>query len=144
MSSGDVKAVAERFFAVGGNEGDLAALDALLAPDFVYHDTMPGIPPTAGGLKQVLSMFFAALSDTRTTIDDLVAEGDLVAVRHTHRARHTGALMGIPPTGRELTVTGIELLRIRGGKVAEFWRMDDDLGLLQQIGAIPAPQAASA
>jgi steroid delta-isomerase-like uncharacterized protein len=89
-----------------------------------------------------LSQFRTAFPDLVTTVEDMVAEGDRVAVRHTHRATHTGAFQGIPPTGKRIEVTGIEVLRMREGQIAEFWHMDDFLGLMQQLGVVPAPGQA--
>jgi predicted ester cyclase len=117
--------------------GNADILDEVLAPEFVHH--APGIPPDRAGLKQMLPLFRAAFPDLQITIDDLIVEGDKVCDRVTVRGTHRGALMGIPPTGKPITMTEIHLTRIAGGKIVERWGEWDQLGLLQQIGAIPAP-----
>jgi steroid delta-isomerase-like uncharacterized protein len=136
----ETKAVARRFFAESASG---AADAALIAPDLIYHG-----PPMIGELRgrdafvQVLDLFRRAFPGFTTTIEELVAEGDLVAVRHTHHGVHRGEFNGIPPAGREIHVTGIEIVRVRDGQVAEFWHLDDFLTLLQQLGALPAPASA--
>jgi hypothetical protein len=75
----------------------------------------------------------------RVQVHHLVAEGDFVSVIHTHFAKHTGPFMGMPPTGKEAVMNGVEVIRTANGKIVEFWRPDDDAGLLMQLGAIPAP-----
>ena len=124
------------------NERNWAALDALCAPDIVSHIasmTIQGLEP----YKQFLAMYFTAFPDARLTIEDLIAEGDRVAVRQTLHGTHQGDFMGMPPTGRQVTGTGISIFRIVNGKVVEQWANYDDLGLLQQLGVVPAPGQAS-
>lgn len=84
-------------------------------------------------------MYRAAFPDVQSTIEDTIAEGDKVVTRWTARGTHRGALMGIPPTGKELTVTGMGILRIEGGRIMEAWGIFDQFGMLQQIGVIPTP-----
>jgi predicted ester cyclase len=73
----------------------------------------------------------------------MVVDGDRIAVRHTHYATQAGEFAGIPPTGRRVTVPGIEILRLRDGQIVEFWHHDDFLALMQQLGAIPSPHSGS-
>jgi steroid delta-isomerase-like uncharacterized protein len=80
----------------------------------------------------------AAFPDTRMTIEDEIAEGDKVVIRWTIRGTHKGEYMGIAPTGKEVTVTGISVYRIERGKIVEDWSNNDMLGMLQQLGAIPS------
>jgi steroid delta-isomerase-like uncharacterized protein len=116
----------------------------LIADDIVYHG-----PPMLGELRgraafgQVMGAFRSAFPGFQTSIEDMVAEGDRVAVRHTHYATHTGAFAGVPPTGRQIAVPGIEVLRVRDGQIAEFWHQDDFLGMLQQLGVAPAVGAGA-
>lgn len=100
---------------------DDAAFDRLLAPDFVCHGMPPGVPPNADGLKQCSRLFHAGLTECSNVIEDLVAEGDRVVVRYTTRAVHSGELFGVLPSGRTVTLTGIEIYRVYGGRVAEAW-----------------------
>lgn len=124
------------------NRGDLAAVDALFAADYVDHDpSRPDLPPGPAGVKQAWAAMRAAFPDLQATIAETVAEGDKVAVRGTIRGTHEGELMGIPPTGKRVTVTLIDVNRIAGGRLVERWAEVDTLGLLQQLGVIPGPPA---
>src|SRR4051794_39852352 len=100
---------------------------------------MPGMPPDVEGLTMALPMFRSALSEFRMETYDVVAEGDLVAYRVKWTARHDGELMGVPASGNTVTVTETHLDRIRDGKIVDHGGDWDRLGLLEQIGAIPAP-----
>jgi steroid delta-isomerase-like uncharacterized protein len=82
-------------------------------------------------------MVYTASADLRHTIEDMVAEGDKVATRMTSRGTHTGDFRGIAPTGKQFTVTGMDLFRIADGKIAEQWTNLDTLGVLQQLGVLP-------
>ena len=136
MSSEENKALMSRWIEAV-NQRNLAASDELCAPDFVYHDaskTMRGVEP----YKQVLSMYLTAIPDLHLTLEDVIAEGDKAVTRQTYRGTHQGNLMGIPATGKQLTLTGMAITRIASGKVVEQWANNDDLGLLQQLGVVPA------
>ncbi len=136
MSREDNKALVRRWIEAL-NKQNLAAFDELCAPDFVHHS--PSI--TVQGLeayKQAISGEFTAFPDMRFTIEDILAEGDAVAVRLTGHGTHQGNLQGIPPTGKQATIPGMTIYRIADGKLAEQWESLDDLGLLQQLGVIPA------
>ena len=89
-------------------------------------------------------MYRTAFPDMRITIEDQVAEGDKVVTRWTASGTHQGDLMGIDPTGRRATVTGITIDRISGGKVEETWTNFDAMGMMQQLGVIPSPEQAQA
>ena len=88
-------------------------------------------------------MYRSAFPDIQFTIEDLIAEGDKIVTRYTARGTHRGDLQGIPPTGRQVTVTGIIISRFANGKFVEGWLDFDALGMLQQLGVIPAPGQAS-
>ena len=118
--------------------GSFDALEAVITSDFVHHG--PGLPPDLAGLKQMLPLFRAAIPDLEITVEDIIAEGDKVFDRVSWRGTHQGELMGIPPTGKQVTVTEMHICRIVGGKVAERWSQWDALGMLQQLGAIPASE----
>jgi steroid delta-isomerase-like uncharacterized protein len=137
MSRNDHETVARRFYDQGATgHWD----DELIAADVVYHG-----PPMLGeirgrdGFKQVLNVFRTAFPGFTTIVDDVLVDGDRVAVRHTHHATQAGEFAGIPATGKTVTVPGIEILRLHDGQIAEFWHHDDFLALMQQLGAIPAP-----
>jgi steroid delta-isomerase-like uncharacterized protein len=100
---------------------DIAALDELVADDVVIHGMPPGYAGDADGWKTLARDIKAAMPDQRSEIDDIIAEGDRVVVRFTGRGTHKGELFGIPPSDREITVTGIEIYRLADGKVVEGW-----------------------
>ena len=88
-------------------------------------------------MKEMMGMLFAAFPDFDSTIDLLVAEGDIVAGRMTTTGTHTGDFMGIPATGKRVTFTETHIVRIANGKAVEHWGNQDDLGMMQQLGVIP-------
>ena len=131
------KAVVRRWIA-GLNAGDLDVADEIYAPDFVMHD--PGNPDRLlgpEGTKQGFAAFLAAFPDLHVTIDDIIAEGDKVVWRVSLTGTHNGEFLGIAPTGKQITNKGITIVRMVDGKFVEGWQNGDDLGMLQQIGAIP-------
>jgi steroid delta-isomerase-like uncharacterized protein len=113
-------------------------MDELFAADFVDHNPAV-LSHDLEGTKQLFSMYLDAFPDVQITVDDLIAEGDRVAARFTGQGTHKGPFMGLPPTGKPFTLTAIDILRIVDGKIVEHWGEADTLGLLQQLGAIPAP-----
>jgi len=122
------------------NRGNDAILDELLTPDFVSHGGY-AFPIMVGvrGVKEVVASVRSALPDLTFTVNQLVAERDRVVARGTVRGTHTGApLFGAPPSGKQVTWTGIAIWRVSNGKLAERWFTDDDLKLMQGIGLIPA------
>ncbi|MFN2154221.1 MAG: ester cyclase [Anaerolineae bacterium] len=138
MSIAENKAIVDRYREEVFNDKDLAAVDKYVAPDYVRHD--PGAPVEVRGLegvKQLAGAFFAAFPDIHFTAEDVIAEGDTVVQRLTSHGTHQGPFMGIPPTGKHLTVTAVEIFRLVEGKIAEQWVEADYLGLMQQLGVIP-------
>jgi len=125
-------------------EGNLDVIDELVAPDYVGHD--PAQPDLHGpdGVKGFITSYLAGFPDGRITIEEQLAEGDLVATRWTGRGTHQGELMGIPATGKQVTVSGLTLSRLQNGKVVEEWSNWDTLGMLQQLGVVPDMAAATA
>lgn len=108
----------------------------MFAPGFTAH--IAGHPPmTHEAFEQFLGMFYAAFSEFSHTFEDMLAEGDRVAFRAVARAVHTGDFMGIPATGKQVSVVQIGFARVTAGKVAELWNSPDQLGLMQQLGLVP-------
>jgi steroid delta-isomerase-like uncharacterized protein len=141
MNSESNKSVMRRYFEEAWNKGHLELLDELVAANYVNHNPfLPDLPPGPEGLKPIFIGFRAAFSDLNYTIEDLISEEDKVVTRWTMRGTHTGELMGIPPTGKQVTVGGMQVERIAEGKIVEHWRTSDDLGLLQQLGVTPGMQ----
>ncbi len=117
-------------FAVLDREG----MGTLLAPHFRAHGLPPGCSPDADGLKESAALMHAGLQDCRNEIEDLIAEADRVAVRYTTRAVHSGTLFGIPPSGRRITMTGIEMYRLVDGRIVELWGEGDMSQLFAAAG----------
>ena len=133
----DNKALVRRWIE-GWNRGkELEVTDEVYDANYILHD--PGNPGLAGlrELKGALIMYRTAFPDFHITIEELIAEGDKVIVRYTDRGTHKGDFMGIPPTGKRFTATGIGINRISGGKIVEGWANWDMLGLMQQLGILP-------
>ena len=130
--------VASRWYEEVFNAGNVALIDELFAPDFVDHD--PSNPlPGLEGVRQLVSMYRGAFPDLHLTIEDEITEGDKIVTRFTGRGTHKGSLMGIPPTGKRATITAIDILRFEHGRIAEHWGNQDLLGMMRQLGVIPAP-----
>jgi steroid delta-isomerase-like uncharacterized protein len=123
--------------------GNLDVIDEFVAPDYVGHDPSEQ-EPTRGpdGVKEFIERYRSAFDGARLTVDDQFAEGDKVATRWTASGTHTGEIAGIAPTGKDVTVTGLTISRFAGGKVVEEWTTWDTLGMLVQLGVIPAPARA--
>ena len=137
MTIEDNKALVRRFIDEIFLEGRPEAVDELLADDFVPHTW----GATGGGKAELMAAIervSAGLSDTRITIEDMIAEGDTVAVRLTSHAVQSGPFMGLPASGKPYTIGEIHIFRIRDGRVAEHWHEADFLGMMHQLGALPA------
>jgi steroid delta-isomerase-like uncharacterized protein len=119
------------------NERDTVAAGETYAPDYIYHG--PGGQEIRGreGIKELWAGFLAAFPDLRATIEELVAEGDKVVMRWRLRGTHKGELQGIAPTNKQMEIRSIEMLRIADGMLAEAWDEYDQMGMMQQLGAIP-------
>jgi steroid delta-isomerase-like uncharacterized protein len=143
MSAEANKALVRRAFEIW-NRADLAATGEVVGADYVRHDpATPGVRGVAG-LQQLIATYHQAFPDLQLTVEELLAEGETVAARWSGTGTHRGELMGIPPTGKPTAVSGIGLYRLAGGKIAEEWESWDTLGLMQQLGAVPAPGQAPA
>jgi steroid delta-isomerase-like uncharacterized protein len=138
MSTEANKAIVGRFNEAF-NAGDLDRAVAVFAPDAVVHNSGAPDPLNLEGFGQLAGIFLAAFPDGKHTIDDIVGEGDKVVARITYRGTHTGDLMGIPATGKHVTVSAMTVDQIAGGKIVETWRLFDQMGMMQQLGVIPAP-----
>jgi steroid delta-isomerase-like uncharacterized protein len=115
------------------NKQDLALLDDLMAPDFVDHTLqLRGLD----SFKQFYAMFWKGFPDTHATIDDITAEGDKVWSRSTVTGTHTGEYRGLPPTGKKITFTGVDICRIVDGKIVETESVNDFLDFYKQLGVI--------
>ncbi len=120
-------------------KGDLTAVDDYLAEDYVDHDPPFGTPGGREGRRGAAAMFRDAFPDWHTEIGHLIAEGDLVCERFTASGVQRGAMMGVPPSGRTVTLPGIQIFRISGGTITERRGQLDELGLLRQLGLVSGP-----
>ena len=118
------------------NKHDVDGVLGRYAAEYVLHGPPPGISPDLAGARNLFVALFAAFPDAHATIEDLVADGDKVVCRVTFRGTQNGPLLGIPPTGKAVSVTEIYVSRFAAGKCVEEWRLMDELGMLQQLGAI--------
>jgi steroid delta-isomerase-like uncharacterized protein len=134
------KQLLQRWFREVWNEGREETVDEILAPDAIAHGLGETEPDVQGpeGFKVFLRTIRAAFPDVRIDVDDVLAEGDKIAARVTLQGTHTGEALGLPASGRRVTVAGIVLARFHDGQVAEAWNLWDQLGLLRQVGGVPA------
>jgi len=131
MSLEDNKAIVRRWIEAY-NKRNLD-FDEFIAPDYVDHTNKVD----REGLKQLFAMGLKAFPDWHETIEDIIAEGDTVVVRGTGRGTHTGEFMNMPPTGKQVTLPVVAIYRIASGKIRDRWNLADNLGMMQQLGAIP-------
>jgi len=140
MSTEENKAIARRVNDEIWSEGHLDVIDELFADDFVA--TIVGAPEQIRGpqgFREFVVTYRTAFPDLRITVDEQFAEGETVVTRWTATGTNEGELMGIPATGKQATTAGININRISDGKLVEGWGLFDQLGLLQQLGAVPVP-----
>ena len=133
MSSEENKAAEERLVAEVWNRHNPQAVDEFVAPDVVMNNSVLALGNGREGYKRALEMVFAAFPDVQLTIEDLIAEGDLVAERWTMRGTQQGEFMGMPATNNQLTLTGIDIYRYSGGKRVEAWGHADVAGMMKQL-----------
>jgi steroid delta-isomerase-like uncharacterized protein len=138
MSAENNKAVVRRFNEAF-NAGDLDGAAAVFAPNAVIHNSGAPDPLNVEGFKQFGGVFRTAFPDGKLTIEDLIVDGEKVVSRVTYRGTHTGDMMGIPPTGKPVMVSAILIDQFADGKVVESWRLFDQMGMMQQLGLVPAP-----
>jgi steroid delta-isomerase-like uncharacterized protein len=138
MSPEENKAVVRRFVEEVFNQGNLAAVDRFLAAEYRDANALPGQEPGREGAKRAFSLYQEVFPDLQYTIEEMIAEGDTVVTRVTFRGTHRGAFLGIPPTNRQVSVPAVHITRLVEGTIREHWSLMDDLGLMQQLGMVPA------
>lgn len=133
------KQIVEELITALFTDGDLTAIDRYLDPEFVDHDPpLPDAPDGPEGIRQTAALFRRAFPDWRSDDHHLIAEDDLVVEHFSAHGTHRGSVMGESPTGRDVVLRGINIFRFADGKITERWGRLDDLGLLQQLGLVPA------
>lgn len=136
MSTEQNKMLARHLFEEMWNSKNLAVVDEMVAPNFVFHNSVQTLYGPEG-FKQFARTYHAAFPEAHFTIEDAIAEGDTVVLRWTARGTHSGELLGIPPTGKQVMVSGITISLFSNDKNVESWGEFDALGMLQQIDVIP-------
>ncbi|HEX6385062.1 MAG TPA: ester cyclase, partial [Anaerolineae bacterium] len=122
------------------NEGNLGVADELIVADAVEHEEFPGLEGSGPEVaKQFVAIIRSAFPDVRVQTQDMIAEGDKVVARVTLTGTHRGEFLGIPPTGKQVEVSTIDIIRVADGKMVEHWGVTDNLGMMQQLGVVPAP-----
>lgn len=120
------------------NSGNLAAIDEVFAPGYVNRNPFPGTTADREGVKQSLTQFRAAFPDFRYTIEDEISVGDKLVHRLSARGTQKGEFQGTPATGKKAAWSEIHIVRLLNGKVVEHWGIEDQLGMMQQLGLAPA------
>ena len=140
MSEEQNAAVYRRWFDEGCSQGSVDLVDELYSQEYVTHSLPPDLPPTRDGLKLFITALRAGLPDLRVPVHEMVAEGGRVMGRLSLEGTHTGTLLGVPATGKHVDVGLMIIARFDdSGLWVEDWSAWDQLGLLQQLGAVPAP-----
>jgi steroid delta-isomerase-like uncharacterized protein len=135
----EVKNVNHRIFEEVWNQRNRDAIDQLITTDYVHHDGYAiQVEPGIDGYKQFVSIYLNAFSDLHFAIEDEISAGDKIVTRWTVTGTHDGDLPGLPRTGKTISLAGISITRLREGKISESWNNWDALGMMQQLGAVPA------
>ena len=137
------KALVRRYYEEVLNGGKMEVLDEIARPDHVEHNPLPGQAQGLEGFRQRVGIVKTAFNP-RFTIEHVIAEGDKVAVMWSNTGTHLVEWFGVPPTGKSVSIQGIDIHLIREGRMAEHWDVVDTLSILIQIGALRAPGAAPA
>ena len=143
MSAEQNKALARRLVEEVFNQGNMSVIDELLSPDFVEHEQLPPeMPPGREATKLMFTMLRSAFPDFKATIEHLIAEGDKAVLSMTWTGTQQGEFMGVPSTGKSMSIGVIDIFRLAEGKFVEHWGQTDMMGMMQQLGAMPAPGAS--
>src|SRR5688500_2445671 len=132
------KTAARNFIEKGLNQKDLSAFDTYFSSELIDHALPPGLPTGLEGRKMFGSALLAAFPDLHVHLEDMVADGEKLVTRYTVHGTHNGELMGIPPTGKQISIGGIAIDRFEDGQSVEHWEIIDQLSMMQQLGVIPA------
>ena len=143
MSTEANKSQIRRYYEDVLNGGNIALLDELAVSDYDEHSPFPGQPNGIEGLKARVGAILAAFRPV-FALHEVIGEGDTVIAYWTNTGTHAGEFMGIPPSGRTVRISGVDIHRLRDGRMAEHWHVIEELQMLQQLGVIPAPQGTAA
>ncbi len=137
MSAVENKDLLRHFFIDLFNNGELDVVDEIVGLNYVNHNAMPGEMPGREGLKSFVSQLRFSFPDLQFTLEQQLAEGDKVVTRWIASGTHQGDFLGIPATGKSLSISGTNIHRVSGGVIQEAWQDWDALGMMQQLGVIP-------
>lgn len=143
MSTANNKNIINAFIEDVINQGRLERADDLVLADFVELDPLPGQSQGREGLKEIIAQLRTAFPDIHWVIEEMLAEGAKVSTRFTWSGTHRGPFLGIPATHRRITVKGVVIDRLEEGKMADSRILMDSLGMMQQLGVLPVPNATS-
>ena len=139
-SSMHTQSVLQRIFDHAFNEGNLAAIDELVAPDGISHHLSWGMPANRMGLKQLIAMLRTAFPDLQCSIEDEIIEGDKIAAHWALRGTHKGLFLGNSPTNKQILAQALIYARIENSQIIESWTMIDQMDIWQQLGLVPPPR----
>ena len=140
MTTEQNKALVRKLIEEVFNRGNMGVVEELFSPNFVESEELPpGTPAGKEGVKQMVVMLHSAFPDFKATVEDILAEGDKVVVRQTWSGTQKGEWMGVPPTGRHVSIGVIDIIQMVDGKFVEHWGQMDSMGMMVQLGAIPMP-----
>jgi steroid delta-isomerase-like uncharacterized protein len=143
MSTDENKALVRRWF-TETDQGNDGIVEELCSPEYVDHSPpLPGMGTGSTAVRNANAALRAAFPDTVHTVEDQIAEGDKVVTRLRARATFTGEILGIPPNGKVVEITGISIHRVADGKLVEHWANFDSFSFMQQLGVVAAPEAAA-
>src|SRR5215204_6233613 len=134
----DYKAMAQQWYSEVMNERNEDVIDELCAENFVDHDPLPGTGPDRAGIHDFVKQVRSAFPDIQMTAEEIIVEGDRLAVRSTVRGTHEGDFMGIPATHKKVEVANYDFIRIENDQAVEHWGTIDSAALMEQLGAVPA------
>ena len=126
-----------RQFIEGMNAHDISVIDQVIDPSFINHDPMPGQDDGIKGLKDMMGMFYSAFPDLTVSLEQIVAEGDLVVGRVITKGTQSGEFMGAPGSENKISLTEMHMIRISNGKAVEYWGVVDSMLMMQQLGVMP-------
>lgn len=132
------KTAAQNLIEKGFNQKDSSAFEAYFSASLKDHALPPGVPEGFEGRKMFYAAMLAAFPDMQVRVEDAFAEGDKLVTRWSARGTHQGDMMGVPPTGKQISISGIAIDRFESGQSVEHWEVFDQVGLMQQLGVIPS------
>ena len=137
MTSHDHKFIIRKLYREFLEQGNVSIADELLDHNYIEHDPFPGMEPNIEGAKKTIAAVHSSLGNIKANIQEMIAEGNTVAVRLVITATHIGDFMGVPPTNRTLNIRRMDFFRFNDGRITESWMFRDTYGILKQLGIEP-------